>query len=113
MAGQITLKQGEAKKVRFAITKSGTAINVSNATFSFEVKANASDAVPVITKDDDDFDKTDGANGNVVLSFAVDDTKSLKAKTYVAELKTVVDVDDIDKSTDIPFVLERAVIIDA
>ena len=112
MAGQITLKQGEAKKVRFAITKSGSAIDVSTATFSFEVKDKASDVTPVISKADVDFDKTDGANGNVVLSFAVNDTKNLKAKTYVAELKTTVAVDDIDKSTDIPFIVERAVIID-
>lgn len=113
MASQITLKQGEAKKVRFTITKSGSAIDVSTATFAFEVKDQASDASPVISKADTDFDKTDGANGNVVLAFVVNDTKALKAKTYVAELKSIIAADDIDKSTDIPFIVERAVIIDA
>ncbi|GAH16460.1 unnamed protein product, partial [marine sediment metagenome] len=54
------------------------------------------------------------ANGNYTLNFEVDDTKGLAAKTYTSELKTVITADtDVDKSYDIPFVVERAVIADA
>ncbi len=111
MANSIKLKQGEAKTVNFHITKGG--VNVSDATFTFEVKEKSSDTTPVISKDDTDFDKDDKANGNYVLNFSVDDTKGLSAKTYVSELKTVITAGtDVDKSYDIPFVVERAVIAD-
>ena len=67
-----------------------------------------------MAKSDDDFDKSDKANGNYTLTFGVDDTKGLKAKTYVSELKTVITADtDVDKSYDIPFIVERAVIADS
>lgn len=111
MANAIKLKQGEAKTVNFKITKGGN--NVTDATLTFEVKEKASDASPTLAKADGDFDKSDKANGNYQLTFAVDDTKGLKAKTYVSELKTVITADtDVDKSYDIPFVVERAVIAD-
>jgi hypothetical protein len=112
MANAIKLKQGEAKTVNFAITKGGSP--VQSATLSFEVKEKASDTSPAISKLDADFDKSDQSNGNYTLTFEVDDTKGLKAKTYVSELKTVITADtDVDKSYDIPFVVERAVIADS
>jgi hypothetical protein len=112
MANAIKLKQGEAKTVNFHITKGGS--NVTDATLTFEVKLRASDTSPVLEKDDTDFDKSDKANGNYTLTFEVDDTKALAAKTYVSELKTVITADtDVDKSYDIPFIIERAVIIDS
>jgi len=112
MANSIKLKQGEGKSVNFHITKGG--VDVSNATFTFEVKEKADDTTPVLSKADNDFDKSDAANGNYVLNFSANDTKSLKAKTYVSELMTVITAgSDVDKSYDIPFVVERAVIADA
>jgi hypothetical protein len=112
MANAIKLKQGEAKTVNFNITKGGS--NVTSCTLTLQVKEKASDASPVISKLDADFNKTDASNGNYTLTFSVDDTKGLKAKTYVSELKTVITADtDVDKSYDIPFVVERAVIADA
>lgn len=112
MANAIKLKQGEGKTVNFHITKGGS--NVTAATLTFEVKKKASDASPVLSKTDTDFDKSDAANGNYQLTFEVDDTKGLAAKTYVSELKTVITADsDVDKSYDIPFIVERAVIADA
>ena len=112
MANSIKIKQGEAKTVNFNITRGGSAIQ--DATLTFEVKEKADDAVAALSKADSDFDKSDKANGNYTLSFAVDDTKGLRAKTYVSELKTVITIgSDVDKSYDIPFVVERAVIADA
>ena len=112
MANAIKLKQGEAKTVNFHITKGGT--DVTDATLTFELKEKASDTTPALSKADIDFDKADKANGNYTLNFEVDDTKGLKAKTYVSELKTVITADtDVDKSYDIPFVVERAVIDDS
>ena len=112
MANAIKLKQGEAKTVNFYITKGGS--DVTDATLTLQVKERASDTSPAITKNDGDFDKTDKANGNYTVNFAVDDTKDLKAKTYTSELKTVITADtDVDKSYDIPFIVERAVIADA
>jgi hypothetical protein len=112
MANAIKLKQGEAKTVNFNITKGGA--NVTDATLTFQVKEKASDTTPALQKTDTDFDKSDKANGNYTLTFSVDDTKGLKAKTYVSELKTVITADtDVDKSYDIPFIVERAVIADS
>ena len=111
MANAIKLKQGEGKTVNFHITKGGS--NVTSCTLTFEIKDKASDTSPVMSKADTDFDKTDAANGNYTLTFEVDDTKDLAAKTYTSELKTVITADtDVDKSYDIPFVVERAVIAD-
>lgn len=112
MANAIKIKQGEAKTVNFNITKGG--VNVTDATLTFQVKEKASDTSPALEKLDAAFDKSDKANGNYTLTFAVDDTKGLKARTYVSELKTVITADtDVDKSYDIPFVVERAVIADS
>jgi DUF4097 and DUF4098 domain-containing protein YvlB len=111
MANAIKLKQGEAKTINFHITKGG--VDVTDATLTLQVKEKASSSTVAITKADSDFDKADKANGNYTINFAVDDTKVLKAKTYTAELKTVITADtDVDKSYDIPFVVERAVIAD-
>jgi hypothetical protein len=111
MANAIKIKQGEGKTVNFSITKDGSP--VQTATLSFEVKEKASDTSPAISKVDNDFDKSDASNGNYTLTFEVDDTKGLKAKTYVSELKTIITAgSDVDKSYDIPFVVERAVIAD-
>ena len=110
MANAIKLKQGEAKTVNFHITKGGS--DVTDATLTFELKEKASGSA-VLSKADVDFNKDDKANGNYTLNFVVDDTKGLKAKTYVSELKTVITADtDVDKSYDIPFMVERAVIVD-
>jgi len=112
MANAIKIKQGEGKTVNFSITRGGSA--VQSATLTFEVKEKASDTSPALSKADTDFDKTDASNGNYTLTFSVDDTKGLKAKTYVSELKTVITAgSDVDKSYDIPFVVERAVIADS
>ena len=112
MANAIKLKQGEAKTVNFHITKGGA--NVTDATLTLEVKAKANDTSPALSKADTDFDKSDKANGNYTINFTVDDTKGLAAKTYVSELKTVITADtDVDKSYDIHFIVERAVIKDA
>jgi hypothetical protein len=111
MANAIKLKQGEAKTVNFHITKGGSP--VADATLTFQLKEKASGSA-VLSKADGDFNKDDKANGNYTLNFAVDDTKGLKAKSYVSELKTVIIADtDVDKSYDIPFIVERAVIADA
>ena len=112
MANSIRLKQGEAKTINFYITRAGAAI--TDATLSFEVKEKASDTSPILSKADVDFDKSDKANGNYTVNFEVDDTKGLTSKTYVSELKTIITADsDVDKSYDIPFIVERAVIADA
>jgi hypothetical protein len=111
MANKISLKQGEAKTVNFHITKGGS--DVTDATLTFHVKKKVSGDV-IIEKTDSDFNKDDKANGNYTLNFEVDDTKGLQAKTYVSELKTVITADtDVDKSYDIPFIVERAVIDDS
>lgn len=112
MANAIKLKQGEAKTINFHITKGG--VDVADATLTFEVKVKAKDSSPVLSKADTDFNKDDKANGNYTINLEVDDTKGLAAKTYTSELKTVITADtDVDKSYDIPFIVERAVIADA
>jgi len=105
----ITVKQKEAKTITFTITSDGSAVDVSSAVLSFQVKENKDDAA-VISKTDEDFDKTSASSGIVTLNLS-DTDLDLEAITYTAELKTVFEASvNIDKSVDIEFIVQDAVI---
>lgn len=106
----ITLKQKEAKTLRFTITSGGSPVDVSLATLSFMVKrtAAAADSEALITKTNETFVKTDAATGVVLLPLSATDL-SLEPGSFVAELKTSFSQSNIDKSATIAFTVERAV----
>ena len=77
-----TLKQGEAKYVRFDLRQDGSPANLSGATFflGFKTAPEATDFV--ITKDDQLFDKAQAVNGVVRVLLNTADTLRDPA-TYV------------------------------
>ena len=105
MAESIVVKQKEAKTVSFTI--SGT-FSLAAAVFKFGMKENYADAVYLIEKDDVDFDKSEIATRVVKITLETTDLDQV-AGNYLSELKITLAADNIDKSTDIPFVVESAV----
>jgi len=108
---KITLKQKEAKTVKFTIKdEAGNVVDVSGATLSFQVKKSKSDTTPKISKTDTDFDKAQAASGIVTVNLTTTDT-NLDPGVYVAELKIEFTATNIDKSADIVFEIQQAVIL--
>ena len=106
MASAIKVKQKEAKTISFII--SGT-FSLSGAEFIFAVKKRKSDITYIIKKEDADFNKTEIASRKVKIKLSVDDLNQA-ATIYVSELGIIFSGDNIDKSSDIRFEIEAAVI---
>lgn len=104
----ITLKQKEAKTIRFTVTDASGIVNLSTATLTFGVKKNKSDAAYVILKADALFGKVLAATGIVTVPLSATDT-DLDQGEYIGELKTFFSATNIDKSADITVVIEQAV----
>lgn len=112
----ITIKKGESKVVAFLIKRNGVALDMSSLdpapTFKWAVKVNREDEDYLIEKDDDDFNKDDLATGYAKMTLTATDTAEIDEGTYISELKTILASDDIDKSNNIDFTLEKSVIHD-
>ena len=106
----ITLKQGEAKTIRFTVTDAGGVVNLVGTTLTFGVKKNKSDAVYVIEKADAVFGKVLAATGIVTVPLLATDTNQPQGE-YVGELKIFFVATNIDKSSDITIIIEQAVIL--
>lgn len=109
----ITLKQKEAKTLKFAITDVDGVVDLSTATLSFMVKRVLSDGDvdALITKEDGDFLRTspyDDSLGSVGLPISANDLDQT-AGTYTGELKTVFSGSSVDKSSNMTFKIESAV----
>jgi hypothetical protein len=107
----ISLKQKEARTVRFTCTSNGSAIDLSTATLSFMIKGSKSeaDSQARISKTNTDFGKTSAASGIVTLDFSASDLTQA-AGTYIGELKAIFTASSIAKSNDLIVVIEGAVI---
>ena len=106
----ITLKQEEAKTIRFTETDSdGTAVSLSTSTLRFNVKRSKREAASVIAKVDADFDKISAALGIVTVPLSATDL-DLDFGEYVGELMIMFSASNIDKSADISIEIQRAVI---
>lgn len=104
----LILKKKEAKTVALTITdENGSVVDVSEATLTFVVKKNLSDSDAVITKNDDDFDKTDASKGEVSFTLTTEDTDRIGI--FVGELKIYFSATDIDKSGNISLKFEEAI----
>ena len=107
----VTLKQGEAKALRFTVTDSDSdAIDCSSSICTFTVKTDKSSATNLIQKEDASFDKTNAATGILLLPLNVTDTNQTPQE-YIAELKIYLAVTSILKSVDITFIVQKSVYI--
>jgi hypothetical protein len=108
---QFTIKQGEGKWLNWSLyDKNNNPMPCDTATFKFAVKLKATDAAYLIEYPDENFDKTDAANGNVKVKLLPTDTAGLAGgKTHVCELKIDFGNSLIDKSITINLKVEQAV----
>ena len=107
----LEVKQGEAKTVRFTITDAdGDVVDVSAATFSLVVKQKLSDTSAVFTKSDTDFDKSQGSSGIVTVPISAANTNQTPG-SYIMELTTEFSSTNIDKSLDIPLIINKAIYV--
>lgn len=107
-SADITIKQGEAKSVRFTITDGTSEVNVSAATLSFSIKADKRHAAALVSKADGDFDKSQAAIGIVTVPLSSSDT-DMAPIMYVGEVTVTFGVSRVEKSGDINIKVERAV----
>ena len=105
---KVILKKGEAKILKFTITSSAT-LGLASATYTFGVKQAKSDTSYIIQKTDGSFDKSSASSSIIRLPLTNTDT-DITAGTYLAELKTSFTDGQIDKSQDLQFVVQDAVI---
>lgn len=105
------LRQGEAKCIKFVITESRLALDVSAATLRFALKCSKLDTEYVFVKTDADFDKTEAGVGIVRVSLSSSDL-DLSPTTYVGELEITFAVDNRDRSADIEIQIKRSVFHD-
>lgn len=105
----ITLKQGEGKTLQFtADDDNGNAVDISTATMTFTVKKSKSSSTIIIQKDHADFDMTDAAIGIAKVPLSETDT-DIAPYTYTGELKIFFNVNSVEKSKDIVFIIEKSI----
>lgn len=106
----VTVKQKEAKTVRFTVTDAdGSAVDLSTSTLQFDIKRHKRDTTALVTKADAVFDKTSAALGIVTVPLSETDLDQAYGD-YVGELKIVFSGSNIDKSADISIEIQKAVI---
>lgn len=108
------MKKGESKTIAFLIKRNGSPLDMSgmNPTFKWAVKEEREDTTYLLEKSDSDFNKDDIATGYAKVVVTAADTADIEEGTYMSELKTTLDTNDVDKSDVIDFTLEKSVIHD-
>lgn len=105
----VTLKQKEAKTIRFTVKDAdGAAVDLSG-TLQFDIKRHKRDTSATVTKADAAFDKTLAALGIVTVPLSSTDL-DLEYGDYVGEFKITFSATNIDKSADISIEIQQAVI---
>lgn len=106
---KLVIKQGEAKTVTFTVKDDlGNGVDLSGATLLLGVKKDKSDADYIFSKDDQEFDHSQAANGIVSVNLTATDTNQPEA-TYIGELRCAWDGPVIKKSEDFFLQINRAV----
>ena len=100
------IRQGEAKRILFTLRRSGSVFDISAGRFTFAVKKTYEDTTYSILKRDVVFDKTDAATGRVSFILQAADTVTLAPGKYKGQLRSELDVDDVDISDEIEFEIE-------
>jgi hypothetical protein len=106
---KIVIKQGEAKTVTFTVKDAlGSGVDLSGAALLLGVKKDKSDANYIFSKADQEFDRSQAANGIVSVNLTAADTNQPEA-TYIGELRCAWDGPVIKKSEDFFLQINRAV----
>ena len=109
MTNKLVIKQGEAKTVTFTVKDSqGIGVDLSGATLLLGVKKDRSEGDYTFAKADQEFDKSQAANGIVSVNLSAEDTDQPEA-TYIGELKCAWAGPVIKKSEDFFLQVKRAV----
>lgn len=104
----VTLKQREAKTIRFTVTDDGAAVNLSTTTLRFLMKHAKSETSYLVSKVDGDFDKSQAAVGIVTVPLSSTDLNQEDGR-YIGELVITFGVSNLDRSADIDIKIEEAV----
>ena len=106
---KMVIKQGEAKTITFTVKDAlGSGVDLSGAALLLGVKKDKSDTEYTFAKDDQDFDKSQAAEGVVSVNLSADDTDQPEA-TYIGELRLSWTGPVIKKSEDFFLQVKRAV----
>jgi hypothetical protein len=108
MANKVSFKQGEAKHLTLSVQTDGRAVDLAGADLFLGVKKTKGDGDFVLAKGDGEFDKSQAGDGIVSLFFSSAELNR-EAGLYVAELKVQFPDGTVDKSLDLPLVIEAAV----
>ncbi len=109
---ELVIKQKESKPVRLIVTKGGERADLTDVTLLFQIKRRKGDATALVTKEDDDFNKTDAANGLVWFVLSQADTNLAPGSGYIGELQCTYLDGTVDKSEDIRVIVQQAVIME-
>lgn len=106
----VKIKQKEAKRLKFTVKDAeGTSVDLCGAKVTFGIKTSKLEDAFVILKTDANFDKTDETSGILYINLSETDL-DIADKKYIAELKIYFNANNINKSKDIVFKVEKAVI---
>lgn len=113
----ITIRQGEAKKVTFLIKRRGVALDLTTfnpaPTFRFAIKSLVGDEAYLIEKEDADFEKDEASSGYVSIILTPLETEPLLPGSYLCELESVFVADeDVDRSRTFTLAVERSIFHD-
>ena len=96
----INLVQGVTKTIVFTITdEAGDVVDVSGATCSLSVRRDPTSTEELFAKVDADFDKSDGANGNLKVDYETADLnfsgKAFNLLTTILSLKPDINISKV------------------
>lgn len=108
----LVIKQGEAKPVRLLVTRGSERVNLTDVELLFQIKRRKGDTTALVTKVNEDFNKTDAANGIVWFYLTQEETTIAPGTGYVGELQCTYPDGSVDKSEDIRVIVQQAVIME-
>lgn len=101
--------QGEGKWFKFTYTRDGVVLDLTGATFSFQVRKNTEEAVVFegVT-----FDETQEALGIVRVNLPATTTALMDVDTYYGQMEVILTADtDVDKSQFVKFKIKKPIVV--
>lgn len=101
--------QGEGKWFKFAYTRDGLVLDLTEAQFLFHVKENLEDVDPLFVGDT--MDETQLELGIVRVNLPASETGILPEGTYYGQMEVILTADtDVDKSQFVKFKIRKAIV---